>query len=265
MTDIVVRLAAMRGGDAQAGRVTLRSAISVTCAAVAFIALSLGSGLPRGEAVSAQGESSLGEHLYLRDCASCHGPAGEGTSRGVPLLDTGEAGAHFYLSTGRMPISEPGEEVARSEPAYRGAALDALVSYVASLGDGPPVPDLELEGGDVALGGVLYRQHCAQCHGSSGVGVALAAGVTAPRVLEATPLQVAESLAVGPGAMPVFHPAILDDRDVAAVVAYLSELQDPTDRGGLPLARSGRLDEMLVAWGIGVAAAVLLARRVARP
>lgn len=108
-----------------------------------------------------------GELLYNQDCASCHGPAGEGSPRGVPLFDAGAASAHFYLSTGRMPIGDPEDQIRRGEPAYSDTEIDAMVAYVASLGDGPPVPDVDTEGADLSVGGQLYRQHCAQCHGAS--------------------------------------------------------------------------------------------------
>ncbi|MBW3547288.1 MAG: c-type cytochrome [Actinobacteria bacterium] len=217
--------------------------------------------------VSAQpgdpGRHPAGEHLYRRDCASCHGPAGEGTYRGVPLTDVGEASAHFYLSTGRMPIDDPYDEIRRRDPAYGEAEIGALVEFVGSLGSGPPVPDVA-DDGDVAAGGSLYRLHCAQCHGSTGVGVALAAGVTAPSVLHSTPTQVAEALIVGPGAMPVFTPAVLGDDETRAVVAYVDALQSGLDRGGHAMARSGRMDETLAAWGVGVLVMLVLARTIAR-
>lgn len=207
-------------------------------------------------------EYSAGEALYLRDCSYCHGTAGEGTSRGVPLLETGAAGAHYYLSTGRMPIDDPGAPVSRSEPAYTEGAIDELVDHVASLGEGPAIPDVSA-GGDVSVGGSLFRLHCAQCHGSSGVGVALAAGVTAPSLLESSRAHVAEALVVGPGAMPVFHPAVFTDDEMDAVVAYVDELKTSSDVGGLPLARAGRLDELVAAWVAG-AALVFAARAIAR-
>lgn len=206
---------------------------------------------------------ALGERLYGRDCASCHGPDGAGTSRGVPLRDAGAAAADFYLSTGRMPIDEPDETITRSEPSYDEEEIEALVAYVASFGDGPPIPDVTA-GRDLARGGSLYRLHCAQCHGASGVGVALAAGVTAPSVLQSTGTQVVEALVVGPGAMPVFRDAVLDEDEREDVAAYVAHLRAAGNEGGHPMARSGRLDEMLAALGAGVALMLAAARTIAR-
>lgn len=207
--------------------------------------------------------ATIGERLYRRDCASCHGPDGEGTWRGVPLQDAGGASADFYLSTGRMPIDEPDETIARSEPAYDEAEIDALVAYVASFGDGPSIPDVSGDG-DLARGGSLYRLHCAQCHGASGVGVALAADVTAPSVLQSTPTQVIEALVVGPGAMPVFRDAVLDEDEREDVASYVTHLRTAGSEGGHPMARSGRLDEMLAGLGVGVVLMVAAARTIAR-
>jgi ubiquinol-cytochrome c reductase cytochrome c subunit len=230
----------------------------VLCLAVVAV-VSLG----HGGTVAARSGPETGERLYGRECAWCHGPSGEGTSRGVPLTDSGAAAAHYYLSTGRMPIDDPGAEVERGAPAYSDAAIAALVDHVAGFGDGPPIPDVSADG-DVALGGSLYRLHCAQCHGASGVGIALTAGVTAPSIHSSTPTQVAEALVVGPGAMPTFRPTVLSETEAAGVVRYVQEIRRPVDRGGHPLARSGRLDELLVAWGIGVVAFVGAARMIAR-
>lgn len=230
---------------------------------LACVILTAAVALVGSTARASQTDTQPGELLYGRDCASCHGPEGEGTSRGVPLLDSGAAAADFYLSTGRMPIDEPDDEIRRGDTPYSDAQIDALVEFVAALGDGPPIPRVD-DGGDVAAGGSLYRLHCAQCHGATGVGVALAAGVTAPEVLASTPTEVAEALVVGPGAMPSFTPGVLSDADVESVVRYVELLADPPDRGGHPLARSGRLDELLVAWGVGVLAVAAFARAIAR-
>lgn len=207
---------------------------------------------------------TAGEVLYGRDCAWCHGPSGEGSVRGVPLTDAGAASAHFYLSTGRMPITDPDERIRRREPAYSASEIASLVTYVASLGDGPPIPEVDTDGVDLQLGGALYRQHCAQCHGASGVGVALAFDVVAPSVIPSSPTQVAEAMIVGPGAMPGFTGASLTEEETLAVVRYVEELRDPPDHGGFPFARSGRLDELLVAWAVGMGALVLAVRWIAR-
>jgi ubiquinol-cytochrome c reductase cytochrome c subunit len=211
-----------------------------------------------------QQPGQFGAFLYGRDCAWCHGPAGEGTPRGTPLIDVGAASASFYLTSGRMPINDPEQPVRRRDPIYEPAEIDALVAHVAGFGTGPPVPVVDPDAGDAAAGGVLYRRPRSQCHGSTGVGTALTFGVIAPSVHHSTPTQVAESMIVGPGAMPAFAPDVFGPEDVANITAHVLYLQDPVDRGGLPLARAGRIDEMLVAWGIGIVTILIGLRLIAR-
>ena len=60
--------------------------------------------------------------------------------RGPSLIGAGEAAADLYLRTGRMPFSgSPGTEAVRKPPAFDDGTIRNLVSYVASLGTGPPM------------------------------------------------------------------------------------------------------------------------------
>jgi ubiquinol-cytochrome c reductase cytochrome c subunit len=210
------------------------------------------------------GEQQPGEQLYLRDCSYCHGPGGEGSTRGTALLDVGAASAHYYLTTGRMPIADPDERPTRGDPAYTAEEIDELVAFVAGFGDGPAVPVVRTGDADAAAGGVLYRRHCAQCHGATGVGTALAFDEVAPSLFGVTPVQTVEAMLVGPGAMPGFTPTVLTLDESVAVAAHVETLQDPVDPGGLPLARAGRFDEMLVAWIGGLGLILLAVRWIAR-
>ena len=81
-----------------------------------------------------------GAALFLQNCASCHGPAGQGAAAGPPLLTAGAAGADFYLRTGRMPLGAPGQVPQRQDPHFDPEEIEALVAYVASLGVGPADP-----------------------------------------------------------------------------------------------------------------------------
>ncbi len=66
-------------------------------------------------------------------------------------------------------------------------------------------------GADVVKGAQLYRMHCAQSHGMTGVSV-----------LPDTALLA--SLRTGKGAMPAFF-GILNDRDILDVIAYARTLR----------------------------------------
>lgn len=213
-----------------------------------------------------------GRVLYLRDCAWCHAADGGGTARGPDLVSgtNGEAFTDFMLSTGRMPINDPSEPTRFSTPTYEAAEIEDLVAYVGSLGgEGPPIPEVDPSSGDLALGLELYQENCAACHSTTGVGGALAAGpdpfdksLIAPSLIRSTPVQIAEAMQVGPGTMPIFGQETFSEEEVNSIVRYLGHLQDPDDRGGLPLGHVGPVTEGAVGWLVGVGAALLIVRLI---
>lgn len=240
--------------------------------AVAAAAIGLGLLLPRQPSAAADlpGGSSQAvdaRELYLADCAVCHGQDGRGTVRGISLLGQGRAATDYALTTGRMPLAAvgrteaPGRPVAplpedslgdpdqvprRSAPAYPPEVIAALVDYVAAL-TGEAGPDIPVfEKGDLVEGGVQYRLQCAACHSWSAQGGALAERPV-PALIASTPTQVAEAVRIGPGQMPAFGQAALDDHQLAGLVAYVEELKNPDDRGGHPLGHLGPFTEGAVA------------------
>lgn len=213
-----------------------------------------------------------GRVLYLRDCAWCHATDGSGTGRGPEILGgtNGAAMTDFMLSTGRMPINDPAEPTRLSPPSYNTAEIEDLVTYVDTLGgEGPPVPVVDPQAGDLALGLELYQENCAACHSTTGVGGALAAGpdpfdatLIAPSLVRSTPLQIAEAMLVGPGTMPVFGSETFSEVQINSIVRYLGHLQEPEDRGGLPLGHVGPVTEGALGWLIGVGGALLIVRLI---
>ena len=207
-----------------------------------------------------QDQLGRGRALFVTGCSSCHGAEGEGVVvdgelRGPSLLESGEAAAYYYLSTGRMPLGNSNEQPRRKEPAYTDAEIDALVTFVASLSTGPRLPELDDSGaGPVGLaeGGELFRANCAPCHSAAGAGGALSYGRAAPALHESEPLEVAAAVRAGPGEMPVFSDDTIDDDELAAVASYVRYLQDPDDPGGVPLGRIGPIPEGLVAWTVAM-------------
>jgi ubiquinol-cytochrome c reductase cytochrome c subunit len=205
-----------------------------------------------------------GRTLYLQSCVSCHGPMGEGSDDGPALTNVGAASADFVLRTGRMPLSSPDQESNRKPPAYDDADIEALVSYVASLGDGPPIPTVEPEAGNLEVGGELFLANCAACHNATGMGGALSYGQHAPSLFDATPVDIAEAMRTGPSQMPVFSEAQLDDQEVNSIVRYVRYLRDPEDRGGLSLGRAGPIPEGFVALLAGLGPLILAVRWITR-
>jgi ubiquinol-cytochrome c reductase cytochrome c subunit len=201
-----------------------------------------------------------GRRLYGTGCVSCHGPEGVGAPGGPSLVGAGAASAHFYLTSGRMPASAgSGAQSQRKPPAYEAEEITALVAYVASLGEGPEIPAVHPDEADLALGGELFRRNCAACHSSTGSGGAQSYGRIAPTLMEATPVQVAEAMRIGPGQMPVFGRETFSDEEVDEVVRYVQFLQEVGDPGGLALGRIGPIPEGFVAIVIGLGATMLAA------
>jgi len=205
-----------------------------------------------------------GQLLYQQSCASCHGQRGEGTERGPSLIGVGAASADFYLSTGRMPLTKEESNPDRAKPAFGRSDIDALVAYVASLDGGPAIPAVDPAAGRLAEGEQLYQENCAACHSATGTGGALTSGQAAPSLARSTPVQVAEAVRVGPGAMPKFPPQALNDPQLDSVAAYVGHLQDGGDRGGYGLGRIGPVTEGLVAWVVGLGLLILIARRLGK-
>ncbi|HYU48792.1 MAG TPA: c-type cytochrome [Candidatus Limnocylindria bacterium] len=206
--------------------------------------------------------SDSGRAIYLRGCASCHGPQGEGTADGPSLQGSGAAAADFMLRTGRMPLNLPGDPTRRRPAAYDDATIRVLVDYVASLGSGPPIPNVVVSGADVARGRALYTAECASCHGPSGGGDAIGGGVSAPSLMESDPRTVGEAVRVGPGAMPVFNEAGLSDAEVADIAAYVQFLRNPPTPGGVQPPLVGPVVEGFVAVVIGLGLLIVMVRWV---
>lgn len=203
--------------------------------------------------------------VWLRDCAVCHGTNGRGTERGTDLAGTGTAVLDYVLRTGRMPIGDPDDRIRRGPPAYDTATIDALVEYAAeldggSVGAGPPIPEVEPDAGDAAVGGEIWRLQCAACHRWSGDGGALT-GEIAPDVRPADTRVFGEAVRGGPFAMPRFGQAALDDDELNDLAAYVeNEIDEPEDRGGWSLAHIGPVAEGAAAMVLGLGVLTLIAR-----
>lgn len=207
---------------------------------------------------------ATGEQLFETSCISCHGKGGAGSENGPDITQVGELGADFMLRTGRMPLTDYGAQAPIKPPAYTDSEIKALVSYVGSLGDGPPIPEVDLESADVVEGGELFRANCQACHNASAIGGALSYGAHAPNLTETPPTQVVEAMRFGPGEMPVFASDIFSDEQADSIAKYVQYLHEPDDPGGLGLGHTGPITEGFVAWLVGIGLAIWAVRWITR-
>jgi ubiquinol-cytochrome c reductase cytochrome c subunit len=209
---------------------------------------------------------AAGKNLFAVNCASCHGLNGEGLAQqGAPSLgNVGAAAVDFQVRTGRMPMANPQGQAPAKENTFTDDEIAALAAYVASLGDGPAIPDesqydpssVSAEG--VARGGDLFRTNCSACHNFKGAGGALPNGAVAPSIENTPPKQVWEALRTGPGQMPVFAAGAIPDEDVQKVIAYIRQV-NATPSAGLSLGGIGPVAEGFWAWVAGIGSLVLFA------
>ena len=196
------------------------------------------------------------EEAYLSECAGCHGPDGSGTEWAPSILDEGAAGADFMMRTGRMPLDRPTDPIERGAPQLDEEQIRRIVDHVATFEGGTPVPDPQPVAGDLATGADLYLLNCAACHGSTGVGAALVGSRNAPDVLRADAIEIAEAIRSGPGPMPAYPEALVDQHELDSIVRYVLHLDERTSVGGWSLGRWGPVAEGAVAWLIGVVVVV---------
>jgi ubiquinol-cytochrome c reductase cytochrome c subunit len=224
-------------------------------------------GAAAGTTFSRAEETGLGQRVFLRDCAWCHGIQGQGTPRGPDLRQAGPAYVDFMLRTGRMPLLSPDTSGRGQVPKYDSATISALVQYVGEeLGTGEPLP--QLSAGDITSGRTVFLANCAACHGSSGTGTILQDGTRVPQLFETMSELIAEAVGVGPGEMPPFGSGTVDEQELSDVTAYVQQLGPKQVKGGHGLDQYGPIAESLVALLIPlpllVLVIILMGRRAPR-
>jgi ubiquinol-cytochrome c reductase cytochrome c subunit len=216
----------------------------------------------RPAASNAQTElEAEGQLLYAASCSTCHGLGAEGTANGPSLQGVGPAGVDFMLSSGRMPLADPGEQPVRQEPRFTDDQIEALVAYVSSIAfGGPEVPDVDTARGELPRGFQLFLNNCSGCHGAAGIGDSVGGGQIAPSLYPPNATQIGEAIRIGPGVMPRFGENDLTRAEVDSIARYLEWVRDNGDEGGFQLGRVGAVAEGLIAVTVGLGLLVLVIR-----
>jgi ubiquinol-cytochrome c reductase cytochrome c subunit len=216
-----------------------------------------------------------GRELFLVGCSFCHGQNGEGirtengNQLGPPLAGVGAAAVDFQVSTGRMPMAQPGAQAPRKRPAYSEEEVAALAAYVASLGPGPAIPDesdYSTEGMTdeereeaVSRGGQIFLTNCTACHNFAGSGGAMPEGGYAPKIRGVEPRFIYEAMLTGPQNMPNFSNTNLTPDEKRDVIAYLQSLDEQPEYGGFGMGGVGPVSEGMFAWIVGIGGCVVFA------
>jgi ubiquinol-cytochrome c reductase cytochrome c subunit len=196
-----------------------------------------------------------GQTLFDESCASCHGAQASGSDRAPNLVGLGPATVQFWVSTGRMPLSNPIIQPIRKPVKFTQAQILDIVSYVSSLAPGGVlIPNIKgYNSSSIANGASLFDINCAGCHTITGAGDALASGAYAPSLHQATPEQVAEAIRTGPANMPRFNPGVLTNSQVNSLVKYVTQgIQKPDNAGGWDMGGIGPVAEGFIGLLIGV-------------
>lgn len=201
-----------------------------------------------------------GKNLFQANCATCHGMQAEGTTTGPSLVGVGAAAVDFQVGTGRMPMQASGPQAEVKPVQFTDEQIEALATYVASLGPGPDIPSDHLTngGGDAANGAELFRINCAMCHNVAGAGGALTEGKYAPALTSVSGVHIYEAMVTGPQNMPVFNDMNISPEDKRDIITYLLYVQDNSSPGGFELGALGPVAEGLFAWVFGLGSLVLI-------
>jgi ubiquinol-cytochrome c reductase cytochrome c subunit len=232
-----------------------------TVALIAFVALAV--------AAKPGGQVQQGDALYGQYCLSCHGGNAAGVSQprtiggaqqrnqqqqqavGPSLRGVGALAADFYLRTGYMPLHKIGLQPRRSRVLFSEEQIKALVAYVASLAPGPAIPKPKPQDGDLSAGMSLFTDRCAGCHQVAAQG-GVVTGALPPSLEDATDVQIAEAVRIGPYVMPRFSKRAISDRELDSIIRYVDYTKHPDNAGGWSIGDVGPVPEGLVTWFIAV-------------
>ena len=173
----------------------------------------------------AQNEAALkiGESLYSSYCTTCHGSDARG-ARGYPNLRDSDwlyggepDNIKVSILQGRRALMPAWGEVLSAEDIFN------VTAYVEQLSG------REVSGVHASLGGAIYQQNCAMCHGPDGKGNPMlgAANLTDDIWLYGgSQKKITESIVQGRNGVMPAHKAFLGEAKVHILAAYIYSLSN---------------------------------------
>ena len=134
--------------------------------------------LPWSVRASDEEARKIGVTLFQNVCATCHGPAGQGSE---PLKVPSIAGKpawyvlrqldNFREGRRGTSVTEPQAMVmAAMVKAIAPANLESVAAHIETLAPVPPPAPMLLKGASVAMGKELFEERCMECHRYNGSG-----------------------------------------------------------------------------------------------
>jgi ubiquinol-cytochrome c reductase cytochrome c subunit len=203
-----------------------------------------------------------GYDLYHEDCASCHGLMLQGRKGIAPsLIDVGEGPPLFYLTTGRMPLSNPTIEPLHQRPLFTRPEIDALVDFIHEYGGGPLAPSANPAKGSLSVGFNVFTLNCAGCHQILAHG-GMTIDDAVPMLDDVSADQIAEAVRFGPFVMPHFDARYIDQKQLDSLARYILYTRHPINAGGWSIYNIGPIPEGMVAWFLGLFSLMIVARLI---
>jgi ubiquinol-cytochrome c reductase cytochrome c subunit len=216
--------------------------------------------MPASSSSGRVSQLALGKTLFEENCSSCHGADAQGSALAPNLQGLGAATVDLWVSSGWMPLAEPGTQPIQKPNKFTRAQTVAIANWVGSLAGGPGIPKVDLAGASVAEGFSVFALNCAPCHTITGAGDALSNGIVAPSLHGVTKTMIAEAVRTGPGNMPRFATGTISNQQLRDVAAYVTRyLQHPVSGGKVGLGGVGPVAEGFVGLFVGVGLCVLAA------
>jgi mono/diheme cytochrome c family protein len=177
-----------------------------------------------------------GQHIFLRDCAHCHGPRGDGVSPNMRTLhpapfdltsfELTEDFVRRIVREGLAGTDMPGWSLGTEDE------IRAVAAYTVTLGRPDALPESEQYAPPEALneaGRRVYSMHCVKCHGEQGHGDGPEAAQHLPRpasFAEMRPSFAAARSAIANGVPGTAMPSwpLLTAPETQAVTFYIRSL-----------------------------------------